>query len=292
MQYAISNWIYGDEPLRESFARLARLGYEGIELVGDLVRWAPAEVLGLCREYGLKVTSVLGWCIWGIPGRDLASPHREERTAAIRYGQQCIEFASAVGAPIFVVLPAPAGRTAPTGQPKTEADWLNGYHAEWEIAVESVRQTAAYAARRNVTLALEPINRYETFLVANLDQALQFLADVGAPNLKLHLDTFHMNLEEPDMPAAVRRAGAVLVNMHVSDSNREAPGRGHTDFGSLMLALRDIGYSGALVLEPVPPGSDPLLASRMSANLPLRDTYAEESIRCLKEVERSIGGSR
>ena len=285
MRYAISNWIYGDEPLRETFARLARCGYEGIELVGEPGRYSPAEVLQLCREYSLQVTSILGWCIWGIPGRDLASPDTEERAAALRYGQRCIEFASAVGAPIFVVLPAPAGRTAPTGQPKAEADWLAGYRAEWEIAVESVRQTAACAAEHNVTLALEPINRYETFLIANLDQALRFLADVGAPNLKLHLDTFHMNLEEADMATAIRRAGDLLVNMHVSDSNREAPGRGHTDFGDLMLALRDIGYQGALVLEPVPPGSDPLLASRMSANLHLRDVYAREGIRYLKEIE-------
>jgi sugar phosphate isomerase/epimerase len=270
---------------------LARFGYEGIELVGEPSRYSASEVLRFCQEFAVKVTSVLGWCIWGIPGRDLASPNKDERAAALRYGQHCIDFASEVGASIFVVLPAPAGRTAPTGQPKTEADWLNGYRAEWQIAVESVRQTAAYAASRNVTLALEPINRYETFLVTNLDQALRFVADVGAPNLKLHLDTFHMNLEEADMSAVVRRAGALLVNMHVSDSNREAPGRGHTDFGSLMLALRDIGYKGALVLEPVPPGSDPLLASRMSANLSLRDIYAEEGIRCLKEIERTMGGS-
>lgn len=291
MRYAISNWIYGDEPLRETFSRLARFGYQGIEFAGEPARYSPAEVLRLCQEFGLKVTSVLGWCLWGIPGRDLASPDDSERAAAVRYAQACIDWAAKVGAGIFVVLPAPAGRTAPTGGPKSEAEWHAGYRAEWKFAVESVRAAAEYAADRNVLLALEPINRYETFLVNNLDQALDFLAEVGADNLKLHLDAFHMNIEEPDPAGAIRRAGDLLINIHVSDSNHEAPGRGHTDFGALMHALHEINYQGVLALEPVPPGSDPLLAMQMSENLPLRDVYAEEGIGNLKAMEaRIIGG--
>lgn len=288
MRYAISNWIYGDEPLRESFFRLARYHYQGLELVGEPERYPTDEVLNLCREVGLTVTSVLSWCIWGLPGRDLASPDAEERAAALRYGKRCVDFAAAVGAPILVVLPAPAGRTSPTGSPKTEGEWLSGYRDEWKNAVGSVRELAVYAQGRKVLLALEPINRYETFLITNLEQALQFVADVGAKNLKLHLDTFHMNIEEPDPAAAVRRAGDLLVNMHVSDSNRQAPGRGHTDFPGLLGALREINYQGALVLEPVPWGSDPILATRMSQNLPLREVFAAESIKHLKAIEANF----
>lgn len=288
MQYAISNWIYGDEPLRGTFARLARYGYDGVELVGEPERYVRSEVRALCEQFGLAVTSILGWSIWGIAGRDLASPEDAERAAAVRYGQACIDLAAQVGAGILVVLPAAAGRTAPTGRPKSEGNWLAGYRAEWEFAVESVRQAAAYAAERDVLLALEPINRYETFLVTNLDQALKFLDEVGAENLKLHLDTFHMSIEESDPAAAIRRAGDLLVNMHVSDSNRESPGRGHTDFSALLRALTEIKYRGALTLEPVPPGSDPLLASRMHKHLPLRDMYAEESITHLKAIEASL----
>lgn len=288
MRYAISNWIYGEEPLRETFGRLAGLGYQGIELVGEPKRYSTSEVLKLCQEFGIEVTSVLSWCIWGIPGRDLASPDDTERAAAIGYGAECVDFAAEVGAPIVVVLPAPAGRTAPTGQPRSEADWRAGYQAEWNNAVDSVGHAASHAAERGVLLALEPINRYETFLVTNVDQALRFLADVGADNLKLHLDTFHMNIEEPSLADAVRRAGNLLVNMHVSDSNRESPGRGHTDFAALLGALNEISYQGVLTLEPVPPGSDPLLATQMSENLPLRDVYAEESIGYLKQIERGL----
>lgn len=288
MRYAVSNWIYGDEPLQESFRRLARFGYDGIELVGEPERYSPAEVVQWCREFGLEVTAVLGWCIWGIPGRDLASPNDEERTAAVAYAQRCIDLAAQMGAPTLIVIPAPAGRTTLQGAPRPGADWHSAYRREWKLAVESVRAAAEYAAPRNVLLALEPINRYETFLVNNLDQALDFLAEVGFGNVKLHLDCFHMNIEETDMAATVRRAGNLLVNMHVSDSNREAPGRGHTDFSALMRALRDINYQGVMALEPVPPGSDPILATQMPENLPLRDVYAEESITYLKKIEQTL----
>ncbi|MGD2104916.1 MAG: sugar phosphate isomerase/epimerase family protein, partial [Anaerolineae bacterium] len=274
MRYAISNWIYGEEPLRETFARLACFGYQGVELVGEPERYDTDLVLELCEEYGLRVTSVLSWCIWGIPGRDLTSATESERTAAEDYMRQCTDLASDVGAPILVILPAPAGRTAPAGEPESEGEWLSAYKVEWDRAVDSVCRAAAYGAERDVSLALEPINRYETFLVTNVSQALPFLDDVGSDNLKLHLDTFHMNIEEPDLAAAVRQAGDLLVSMHVSDSNREAPGRGHIDFDALMSALEDVGFEGPLTLEPVPPGSDPFLASRMSENLPLRDEYA------------------
>jgi D-psicose/D-tagatose/L-ribulose 3-epimerase len=288
MKYAISNWIYGEEPLRESFARLARFGYEGIELVGEPSRYLVPEIRALTEEFAVGVTSVLGWCIWGIPGRDLSSPDPSERAAAIRYGQECIDLAAGVGAPIVVVIPAPAGRTAPTGEPQEEAEWEAAYQAEWQNAVDSVKQAAAYAAEREVLLAVEPINRYETFLVTNLDEGLRFIEDVGSDNLKLHLDTFHMNIEEPDLAEAIHRAGDLLVNMHVSDSNRQAPGRGHIDFIALLKALKEINYAGMLTLEPVPPGSDPLLATKMPKYLPLRDVYAEEGIQYLKGVESSL----
>ncbi len=288
MRYAINNWIYGDEPLRETFARLSRYGYGGIELVGEPSRFQVTEVKELCEEFDLPVTSVLGWCIWGIPGRDLSSPDDDERRAAIRYGQECIDFAAEVGAPIVIVIPAAAGRTAPTGNPRSEEEWHTGYQAEWKNAVDSIGQAAAYAAGRGVVLALEPINRYETFLVANLEQGLRFLSEVGADNLKLNLDTFHMNIEEKNLAETILRSGDLLVNMHVSDSNRQAPGRGHMDYAALLKALKQVDFQGAFVFEPVPPGSDPILLSQFSENLPLRDLYAEESITYLREVEAAL----
>lgn len=288
MRYAISNWIYGDEPLRDQFARLARYGYQGIELMGEPERYSIEEVRALSREFHIPVTSVLSWCLAGIPGRDPASPDPQERRKSLEYGKKCVDLASALEAPNLVVLPAPAGRTSPTGSPKDEQTWLEGYQKEWELAVDSLRQLAGYAEQCGVVLGLEPINRYETFLVNNLDQALKFITEVGSSQLQLHLDTFHMNLEEVDIAETIRRAGERLVNLHVSDSNRQAPGLGHFDFTSLIRALKEVGYTGCLTLEPVPPGSDPLLMSVMSRNLALRDVYAQKGIQHLQQIEATL----
>ena len=284
MQYAVSNWIYGDEPLRETFERLTRFGYDGIELVGEPARYEVSTVRTLCSEFGIEVTSVLSWCLAGIPGRDAATPDEAERDRAQDYVQACIDLAADVGAPTVIVIPAPAGRTAPVGAPDTEEAWHAGYEAEWNNAVQSVRTAVAYAGERNISIALEPINRYESFLVTDVETALLFRKDVGDERLRLHLDTFHMNIEEADLPAAIRAASDVVASLHVADSNREAPGRGHIDFGALFDALADVGFDGPLIVEPVPPGSDPLLAIQRSENQHLRDVYAEESIRYLKRM--------
>ncbi len=287
MRYAVSNWIYADEPLEVTFQRLARFGYDGIELKGEPDQYDAEQVRSLADEHGLEVTSVLGWSLASIPGRDLASPDEGARAEAVEYASACVDLAEAVGAPIVVVIPAAAGRAAPVGSPSDPGDWKAAYRAEWAHAVESVQKVARYAQERGITLGVEPINRYESFLVTDLESALTFVDEVGAENVKLHLDTFHMNIQEDDPVEAVRRAGDQLVNMHLSDSNREAPGRGHLDFSGMLTALDAIGYPGALVLEPVPPGSDPILATRMPEHERLRDVYAEEGIHYLKGLGRA-----
>ncbi|MCK4727005.1 MAG: sugar phosphate isomerase/epimerase, partial [Anaerolineales bacterium] len=175
MRYAISNWIYGDESLREQFARLARFGYEGIELVGEPERYSVKELKDLCKEFGIVISSVLGWSIYGIYGRDGASPNEEERRAALHYCQKCVDLASELEAQIMAVIPAPAGRTTPFGTPTSQDDWLAGYQLEWDLAVDSLGKLASYATQQGVVLGLEPINRYETFLVNNIDQALRMI---------------------------------------------------------------------------------------------------------------------
>lgn len=288
MRYAINNWVYADEPLRESFSRLARFGYYGIELKGEPEQYSIDEIRALSREFDLAVSSILGWCIWGIPGRDLSSPDVTERAAALSYGQACIDFAAALDAPVLIVLPFPAGRTTPLGNPDTVGGWLQASKIEWEHAVDSVRKAAVYASRQGVLLAVEPINRYETYQISTVDDGLRFLADVGEQNVKLNLDAFHMNIDEADPAEAIRKAGDLLAHMHVADSNRLPPGKGHTDFRAILAALHEVGFTGTMVLEPVPPGSDPGMALKMPAYQQQKDVYAEESIRYLRQVEASL----
>lgn len=288
MKYAINNWVYNDEPLRDTFTRLSKYGYDGVELKGELQLYDIAEVKSLCKEFGLEVCSILGWNIYPIPGRDLASPEETERSAALKYGQECLDFADKVAARIFVVIPAPANRVAPVGNPQGEKAWMEAARREWDLAVDSIRKTARYAAKFGIQLAVEPINRYETYLVTTVEDALRFIADVNEENVKINLDCFHMNIDEVDPAAAVRTAGKNLIHMHAADSNRLAPGRGHTDFKTILAALKEIGFSGTFVLEPVPPYPAPGIAISVPEYLPLRDQYAEESIHYLKGIEASL----
>jgi D-psicose/D-tagatose/L-ribulose 3-epimerase len=288
MNYSISNWIYGDEPLRETFERLKRYGYGGVELMGEPRLYRVAEIQGLCREFGLQVLSIAGIYPWPTEERDLANPDPEVRGRAVEYLRECVDFALDIGAPLIIVVPSAVAKTAPVGQFETEDGWVEAAEQEWAYAVGSVRQAATYAEKKGVLLAVEPINRYETFLVNNVDQGLRFISEVGSKAVRLHLDTFHMNIEEPDPAEAIRKGGNLLVNLHIADSNREAVGRGHIDFKSIMRALKDIHYQGALTLEPLPPVPDPYIAARLKRFLPLRDIYAEECIGRLHQYERGV----
>lgn len=288
MKFGINNWVYDDEDLEMTFARLSKFGYDAVELMGELGRYDIAEVNRLCAKYEMKISSILAWCIWGIPGRDLSSPDLAERQAAIEYGSEVVKFAAEVGAPIVLVLPFPANRTFPVGNPTALADWRTAAKLEWDNAVDSVRKAAAFAQGYGITLAVEPINRYETYQLTTVDDALRFVSEVGMENVKINLDTFHMNIDESDLPEAIRKAGSLLVHMHCADSNREAPGRGHTDFKQVVAALQDVGFTGTIVFEPVPPGGDPGITTRLPENFPLRDIYAQESISYIKRIESEL----
>jgi sugar phosphate isomerase/epimerase len=288
MKYSISNWIYGDEPLRETFERLKRYGYDGVELMGEPRLHRVAEIHGLCREFGLHVLSIAGIYPWPTEERDLANPDPRVRARAVNYLKECVDLASGVGAPLIVVVPSAVAKTSPVGQFESEEEWVAAAEREWNYAVESVKTAAAYAEQEGILLAVEPINRYETFLVNTVDQGLRFVSEVGSSAVRLHLDTFHMNIEEKDPAGAIRKAGELLINLHIADSNRQAVGYGHTDFEAIMKALKEIDYQGALALEPLPPVPDPYIAARLKRYQHLRDLYAEECIARLRQYEREV----
>ena len=288
MKYAISNWIYGEEPIEVTFARLRRFGYDGVELTGEPDRYDAGEVRRLAGDFGLSFTSIAGMYPWPTDSRDLANPDPAVRGRAVQYLRRCVDFALGVGAPLVIVVPSAVSKVAPVGFADDPQAWPVAVHREWDYAVEAVRAAGEYAGRHGVMLAVEPINRYETFLVTTAAAGLRFVRDVELNSVKIHLDTFHMNIEEADPAEAVRRVGALLINFHVADSNREAVGQGHTDFRAILQALKDIGYTGALVLEPLPPVPNPYVAARLRTQADVHDRYAELSIRRLRDLEQAL----
>jgi sugar phosphate isomerase/epimerase len=119
-------------------------------------------------------------------------------------------------------------------------------------ALECLAEVCRVAERSGVTVLLEPLNRYECDYITTLADVVIVANELGAPNLKLLADTFHMNIEEVDLVASLEAVGSRLGLVHLADTNRQAPGHGHMDVVSILQALRTINYEGYLSFEILP----------------------------------------
>jgi sugar phosphate isomerase/epimerase len=216
--------------------RLASLGYDAVELGAELSPADAGKVRDLIDDVGLSVSSI---CPSFTAERDLSHPDPEVRENAVHYLREGADLANAVGAPVIIVAPTAFLRTRPV---TSEAE-------EWSLAAESIRAAGEHAASVGVGLTLECWNRYGTFLLNRLEQATRMWRETGLPNGGVLADTYHMNIEERSLPEAIRTTGALINHVHLSDSNRAAPGLGHVDFAEVLRALLDIDYPGYLTFE-------------------------------------------
>lgn len=288
LRYSISNWIYGDEPLETNFKRLSKFGYDGIELKGEPSEYDVDNVKKLLKKYNLKVLSIAGMYPWPTAGRDLSNPDPKIRERAIKYLRDTIDFAVKISAPLIIVVPSAVGKAKPVENPQDEESWEKSLKQEWIYSIDSVKKASKFAEVKEVYLAIEPINRYETFLVNNAQQAIDYVKEVDSKYVKVHLDTFHMNIEENNIADAIKKTGNLLINLHIADSNRQAVGNGHIDFKLIIKTLLEINYKGALALEPLPPLPDPYIAMRVKRFKNLWDKYAKQSIENLKKYEKEL----
>ena len=142
-----------------------------------------------------------------------------------------------------------------------------------ERAVAALARIADQASAAGIELGLEVVNRYESNVVNTAEQGLQLIDEVGAPALKLHLDTYHMNIEEDDLVRPVLRAGDRLGYVHVGENHRGYLGSGHLDFGSFFHALADVGYAGPVTFESF---SSAVVAPGLSHDLAIwRDLWSD-----------------
>jgi len=271
MRYSCHNWIFGKEPLEKSLERIARFGYDAVDLLGDPENTDINKVKGLLNRYKLEVA-----CIGGAfpPERDLANADEQIRKTGINYAKKCLDIASEVDARSMVVLPSGVGKSKPTAP----------YEKEWNLAVDSIKEIGEYAAEKNVTLVIECLNRYETYLVNKLSQAVDMAKQIDLSNVRIMADTFHMNIEEPVIADSIREVGDYIKHIHLADSNREAAGRGHIDFKSIVQALKNIGYSGYLSMEFLPSSGSPYDAIQGKVDQKLADQFTRESIEYMKKI--------
>lgn len=227
--------------LEVNLAKIAGYGYNGVELAirdPELVDMEQLEKI--LHIYNLKVPAIGTGQAWGEEGLSFTDPDPYIRKAAIQRIQSHIPIAKKLHAVIIIGLVR--GILKPGISHPQAMDWLR----------EAIQQCTSVANDHYVRLALEPINRYETSLINNVTQGMDLISDVNADNFGLLLDTFHMNIEEPQIEKSIELCGNRIFHVHVADSNRWYPGAGHLNFGAIITSLRDTGYTGFLSGEFLP----------------------------------------
>ena len=271
IRYGYSVLPYGDEPLATSFDRVARCGYDTIELLGQPSNFDVREINAHQERTGVQVKSL---CMVYTPDTDIVSSDPATRKHARDYILTMLEPAAQVGVEIIPITPTACMKTsaeAPLAQ-------------EWEWARETILAVAEAADGCGIRIVVEPWNRYETYLINRLDQAVKMVQDVGHPNVGVKGDTFHMNIEELDLPGAIRTTGSLLWHLDLADSTRAAPGVGHTDFDEVMLALAEIGFDGILNFELLPAAADPFVSIKGGGAEEFKDEYTAQAITRVKEA--------
>lgn len=291
-----NTWIWvsplTDERLAALAPRIRDWGFDVVELpIEDPADWDPGRAADLLASLGLGATT----CAVMPSTRDLVSDDPAVVTSTQAYLGECVRIAARVGAgvvggPIY----APVGRTWPMD--------ANERRATVRRLVDRLRGPAEDAAAHRVTLAIEPLNRYETSLVNTVEQALDIVEAVDSPGCGIQVDTFHMNIEEKDMPAAIRIAGPRLAHVQVCGNDRGAPGNDHIAWPPVIRAIVDTGYSGPVCIESFT-AENRTIATAASIWRPLersQDAIATDGLAYLREqfgdalATRSVddGGAR
>lgn len=227
----------------EIFGQFKAWGFDAVEIaLEDAAHVDAGTIKQALNQYGLTCSSI---CAAMGPGRDLRGTPAEQ-DAAIEYITQAMEVMAEIGCPVMVgPMYSTVGRAEQT--PRDE------YRRQWDTVVSHLQRLASRANDLGVKLALEPLNRYETDFINTADQAVALVDAVGHQSIGILLDTYHMNIEEKDSAAAIRKAGQRLIHVHACGCDRGAPGGDHIDWDGIRNALDEVGYRGSLVIESFTP---------------------------------------
>ena len=226
-----------------AFRAAAELGCQGVERHLRHADDIDLDCLTrLIADSRLEVPTLGTGLAAGLDGLTLSDPEESIRQAAVERAAGHIRLAAELGA--AVIIGFLAGRLGASD----DQEWRT--RRAW--ALEGLAALCRAAEPLGVTLLLEPLNRYESDYINTLSDAADILREIGAPNLKLLADTFHMNIEEADLAASLRAAGPRVGHVHLADTNRQAPGHGHLDIAGILGALDEIGYKGYLSFEVYP----------------------------------------
>lgn len=260
------------------FSRIREWGFDGVELL--LSPSEPASIPAVRRildGVGLERTT----CGVLPPEANLIDADAQVRARGAEFLKQCIERTAELGCklicgPLYAALGMMSGR-------RRTAD-------EWKRAVEGLHAAAERARKFGIKLCIEPLNRFETYFLNTLSDASQLVHDVGEPNVLIHFDTFHANIEERDPANSLRAVRGYLGHVHISENDRGIPGTGHNDWRGILRALKETGYEGWMTIESfAQPEPELAAAAAIWRDLaPSGDELARQGLRFIKALSQEI----
>lgn len=237
MKFSMCTAVYGMHDLHDTINRAARHGFDAVEITAakhlgvESSRQYRQEVKHWIQDAGLECSG-LHYIFDG--SVKLATADREMNARCADYLCKVIDVAADMDARTVIIGSGGTTRSFDPGADRTEAA---------RCMADVIHKAGEYAADKDVYLAVEAINRYETNFLNTMREATEFVAMVDHPHVRTMADTYHMNIEESDMIEAVRTYGYALQNLHLADSNRHAPGTGHIDFKAIADALLETGFN-------------------------------------------------
>jgi D-psicose/D-tagatose/L-ribulose 3-epimerase len=257
--------------------KVAKIGFDLIEICVEDPATIDAKAIRKRADaagIGATVCGAFG------PDRDMSADDPAVRRNATGYVRQCAEIAKELNTDIVVgPMYSAVGRTRMAEPGEREA--------QRALATESIRIAAEEAARYGVRLALEPLNRFETDMINTVEQGVALVERIDRPNVGLLIDTFHMNVEEKSLPAAIRRAGRHIFEFHACSSDRGTPGEDHLDWPGIVKALRDVQFGGPVVIEAFTPKIK-AIARAVSIWRPLAESEDALATNGLAHLKRSF----
>jgi len=237
---------------KKAFSVAKELKFDGIEIsLADPEEMSLSELKDLVDNYQIGISAVATGGVAVRDGLIFSSPEKSIRKAAVQRIKKHIEFASHFKAVVVIGL---------------IKGWVIGNYSQSEDYItECLKECNEYAKEKNIDIALEPINRFQEDFFYSILDCKKYLDKVQLSNVKMMIDTFHMNIEDANMWKNMRQARDYIIHVHYSDSNRLAPGMGHFDFAKMTEVLKEINYSGYISAEilPIP---DSYTAAKQTVN--------------------------
>jgi len=237
--------------METSIRKAQKSGYDGIELALKRADEVDRDALArLLAETGLEVSCISSGQVYADLGLSFTDPDPEKRAILFEVFSGLIDLA------------ADFGKLVNIGRVRGQIGVVSGAEAESRF-IDMAHKMCAYAAQKDVTLILEPVNRYEIDFINNVTEGVALMRKVNRPNMKLMPDVFHMNIEDVTIGGELARNIEYIEYIHLADSNRLAPGQGHIDFAAIFDHLQKVRYHGWVSVE-ILPKPDPDTAARQA----------------------------